>query len=57
LIGVAVSGIEGGTPAQLPLFRSAQSRRRAALNQALDILVARFGRTVIGRGTVRRGRR
>jgi hypothetical protein len=51
LIGVAVSGIDAG-PAQLALFEGAETRR-AALNQALDALVARFGTDAIVRGGVK----
>ena len=51
LIGVAVSGIEDGG-AQLPLFGVRDSQRRAALNQAVDKLAARFGRNIVSRGGV-----
>jgi DNA polymerase-4 len=51
LIGVSVSGIEdeGG---QLPLFGARDTQRRTALNEAVDKLAARFGRTVVSRGGV-----
>lgn len=52
LVGVQVSGLDGKRPAQLGLFRAPEDERRAALNQALDELVSRFGT-----GSVRRGRR
>jgi DNA polymerase-4 len=52
LIGVAVSSIEKADPAQLPLFGSTQSRRQAALNQAVDTITARFGHDVVTRGYV-----
>jgi DNA polymerase-4 len=49
LIGVSVSGIEdeGG---QIPLFGARDTQRRTALNEAVDKLAARFGRTVVSRG-------
>jgi len=50
LIGVAVSGIEPAMPMQLPLFTAAEVRRRAALNEAMDQLVARFGEQALVRG-------
>jgi DNA polymerase-4 len=51
LVGVSVSGIEdeGG---QLPLFGVRDTQRRKALNEAVDKLAARFGRTVVSRGAV-----
>lgn len=49
LIGVAVSGIED-EPTQLQLFGAGASRRRA-LNQAVDRLLARYGRPVVTRGS------
>ncbi len=49
LVGVSVSGIVD-EPAQLPLFGGRERQRRAALNQAVDRLVARFGRKVVTRG-------
>ena len=51
LIGVSVSGIEGNS-GQLPLFGAREAHRRAALNQAMDKLAARFGRNVVRRGGV-----
>jgi len=51
LIGVSVSGIEGGGE-QLPLFEAHDAQRRTALNEAVDKLAARFGRTVVSRGGV-----
>ncbi len=50
LIGVAAAGIGAAAPAQLGLFADGGRTRRAALNQALDLIVARFGRESIGRG-------
>jgi DNA polymerase-4 len=52
LVGVSVSGI-GNEPMQLSLFRPAAAQRRAALNRALDDLVARFGSGVVARGEAR----
>ena len=52
LIGVTAAGI-AGAPAQLALFPDGGRARRAALNHALDRIVARFGETSIGRGGVR----
>ena len=51
LIGVSVSGIEG-EGGQLPLFGARDTQRRTALNEAVDKLAARFGRTVVIRGGV-----
>jgi len=51
LIGVSISGIQDHLSAQLPLFFTPDSRRRA-LNVALDSLTARFGAAVINRGDV-----
>jgi DNA polymerase IV len=53
LIGVSVSGIDDGEAAQLTLFRDTPTQRRAALNQALDRLTARFGHDAVRRGAVR----
>ncbi len=50
LIGVSVSGIEVAPP-QLDLFDGAPRRQRA-LNQAIDALSARFGRTAVQRGAL-----
>jgi DNA polymerase-4 len=47
LVGVAAAGITGRRPGQLALFAD---RRRAALNDALDRIVARFGRESVTRG-------
>ena len=49
LIGVSVSGIEE-QEGQLPLFAARDTVRRAALNEAVDKLAARFGRNVVSRG-------
>ena len=49
LIGVSVSGIDDDAPRQFALF-DRDARRRHALNEALDTLVARFGDTAIARG-------
>ena len=53
LVGVSVSGIEEES-GQLPLFGGWESQRRAALNEAVDKLAARFGRNVVSRGGVLR---
>jgi DNA polymerase-4 len=53
LIGVSVSGIEAHASAQLSLFE-APATRQAALNRAVDSVVARFGRDAIQRGTARK---
>jgi len=50
LVGVSAAGIVGDASAQLALFAAGAHRRRAALNQALDAIVARFGMESIGRG-------
>jgi DNA polymerase-4 len=50
LIGVSVSGIEAAS-GQLQLF-DGRASRRAALNEAVDKLAARFGRNVVSRGGV-----
>jgi DNA polymerase-4 len=55
LVGVAAAGIVGEAPEQLALFAAGASRRRAALNRALDAIVARFGMESIGRGALARG--
>jgi DNA polymerase-4 len=55
LVGVAAAGIVGDAPEQLALFAAGASRRRAALNRALDAIVARFGMESIGRGALARG--
>lgn len=57
LIGVSVSGIENSQPAQLALFSGKGHQRRAALNEALDRLTARFGTEVVARGRVKNNRR
>ncbi len=53
LIGVTAAGIDGASP-QLGLFPDGERVRRAALNHALDHIVARFGDASIGRGGARR---
>ena len=50
LIGVAMAGIDDAASEQLPLFADGVRFRRAALNRALDRIVARFGRESIVRG-------
>lgn len=52
LIGVSVSGIDETEPAQLRLFEFQDSQRRAALNKAVDKLVARFGDHVVIRADI-----
>ena len=47
LVGVAAAGIAGDA-GQMPLFPDAARIRRAALNDALDRIVARFGSSSIG---------
>jgi DNA polymerase-4 len=49
LLGVAAAGIAPASAPQLALFGDARARR-AALNVALDRLVARFGETSVARG-------
>ena len=51
LIGVSVSGIEDES-GQLPLFGVRDTQRHKALNEAVDKLAARFGRSVVSRGGV-----
>jgi DNA polymerase IV len=53
LIGVSVSAIDDRQGAQLALFPDQPTQRRAALNQALDRLAARFGHNAVRRGTLR----
>ena len=53
LVGVAAAGIAAADATQLALFAADDPRRRAALNAALDRIVARFGRGSIARGHVR----
>jgi hypothetical protein len=50
LIGVAMAGIVDAASGQLALFSDRSRTRRAALNQALDRIVERFGRESIVRG-------
>src|SRR5437867_1336693 len=50
LVGVSAAGMVGDAPEQLALFADGGGRRRAALNRALDAIVARFGLESIGRG-------
>jgi DNA polymerase IV len=52
LIGVAASGIVDAGGEQLALLPAGATLRRAALNRALDHIVARFGSDSIGRGAV-----
>ena len=49
LVGVTAAGIVGAE-GQLALFPDGVGLRRAALNRALDQIVARFGHDAIGRG-------
>ena len=51
LVGVTAAGIDFGHGQQLGLFVDGRSRKRTALNQALDTIVDRFGATSIHRGT------
>ena len=55
LVGVSAAGIVGAAPEQLALFAAGAHHRRAALNRALDAIVARFGLESIGRGGTARG--
>jgi DNA polymerase-4 len=50
LVGVSASGIVGGRPEQIALLPDMGVLRRAALNGALDRIVARFGAGSIARG-------
>jgi len=50
LVGVSAAGIVGDASEQFALFAADAHRRRAALNQALDAIVARFGMESIARG-------
>ena len=52
LVGVAVSGIDDCNSGQLALFEASESRRRSALNSAIDTLAARFGTQAVTRGAV-----
>jgi hypothetical protein len=53
LIGVTAADITPAVGGQLPLFADGAARRQAALNHALDRIVARFGTESIGRGGAR----
>ncbi len=53
LIGVTAADITAAVGGQLPLFADGAARRQAALNHALDRIVARFGTESIGRGGAR----
>jgi DNA polymerase-4 len=55
LIGVTAAGIAETADAQLPLLADPGQARRAALNRALDTLVARYGRASVTRGAGQRG--
>ncbi len=55
LIGVTAAGIAETTEKQLALFGDPGRARRSALNQALDRVVARYGRESITRGGGQRG--
>jgi DNA polymerase IV len=50
LVGVSAAGIVDDAPEQLGLFADGGRLRHAALNRALDAIVARFGTESIGRG-------
>jgi len=50
LVGVSAAGIVGDASEQFALFAADAHRRRAALNRALDAIVARFGMESIARG-------
>ena len=50
LVGVSAASIAGDLPEQLGLFSDGGRLRHAALNRALDAIVARFGLESIGRG-------
>jgi DNA polymerase IV len=50
LVGVSAAGIVDDAPEQLGLFADGGRLRQAALNRALDAIVARFGTESIGRG-------
>jgi DNA polymerase-4 len=50
LLGVAVSGIEERDGSQLALFGTGERRKETALNQAVDLLTARFGSEIVKRG-------
>jgi len=52
LIGVSVANIEEATSAQLSLLAWRDGERRAALNQALDAISAKFGREALRRGGI-----
>lgn len=49
LIGVSVADMAGGSAGQLEIFADARTTRREALNDALDRIVARWGRDSIAR--------
>jgi DNA polymerase-4 len=53
LVGVATAGMVGDAPEQLALLADGGLERRAALNRALDAIVARFGQESIGRAGAR----
>jgi DNA polymerase-4 len=53
LVGVAAAGIVGGGDPQGALFEDPERRRRAALNTALDRIVAQYGEDSVARGGVR----
>jgi DNA polymerase-4 len=50
LVGVAAAGIRDAREPQMALFADPVATRRAALNQALDALVARYGTETVVRG-------
>ena len=50
LVGVTAAGIEARVHEQLALLPDDVRLRRAAINQALDAVVARFGRESVVRG-------
>ena len=53
LVGVSVTNLEEAGDGQLDLFRRQGTARRAALNQALDAIAARFGEEAVTRGAGR----
>lgn len=53
LVGVAAAGIGDAREPQLALFADPAASRRAALNRALDALVARWGAETVVRGGAR----
>ncbi len=50
LVGVAISGLERREAAQVDLFEPKPTKRREALNRALDAIAERFGENALVRG-------